>query len=147
MLAVNATTDASDSSTPKPANSALPASYSATSPSAAPSRVASHAPTAISQIADDAAQWRWKEPHERRRGQYPLLLGKFGVFQNVDDLNFVAPCEFVLAEPAQVGDCALRTRRLPGDVQFEDVFFQCVACSVTDGPAPESPLLSKCRLR
>ena len=55
MVAVSTSTEATDSTSPKPAARLLPASYSATRPSAAPSRVASQAPTAISQIAEEEA--------------------------------------------------------------------------------------------
>ena len=74
MVATSAATEASDKSTPKPVNTASPASCSATSPSAAPIRVASQAPSVISQMAEaEAPQYTAAMIGARRRaaGQIP----------------------------------------------------------------------------
>lgn len=78
----------------------------------------------VRQISDHAPQRRREPLDQRRRRQYPVVLGCLRLFQNVDDLKLVSAAQVLLADPPQVGDGGFGLRRLAGDVELQNVMRQ-----------------------
>ena len=68
----------------------------------------------LRKITDHPPEGRRQKPDERRGGEDFLLLGELRVFQYINDLDFIAPLEIVVAKSPQVRDCA-RERILSGN--------------------------------
>src|SRR5262245_33216529 len=75
----------------------------------------------VREIADDLAHGLGKPAHERRHREDLIAGGQLRILDQVDDLDPIPPGQMLLADSLQIRERGDRSRRLPSDVQAQDL--------------------------